>query len=141
MNSDQFIDAIDSELRPTLEPLGYRVSTMVSGRSYDAECATEDHVAIVSFEPGDSFLLIAVLAVRDGVRSSLDDREASPRLGDLNRRLLGPLEIESLERDRTALPTLDPERARLVSALRQLRLVLPKYAAERRGAENRHPHA
>ena len=132
MNSDQFVAAVNAELRPVLEPLGYRVSTKVSGRAYDAECATEDCVAIISFEPGDDFLLVAVVSENDGVRSSLDDRTASPRLGDLNRRYLEPADVEVLELSRRNDTALDPDARKLVAAMRQLCLVLPRYVAERR---------
>jgi hypothetical protein len=132
MNSDQFVAAVKSVLRPSLEPMGFRISTKTSGRAYDAECASDDFVAIVSFEPGDSFLLVAVLSVENGNRSSLDDREASPRLSDLNRRFLDPADVDRLELARSGDPLTDPEMARVVSAMRQLCLVLPKYVAERR---------
>jgi hypothetical protein len=134
MNSDQFVEAVKTVLCPSLEPLGFRISTRTSGRSYEAECATDDHVAIVSFEPGDGFLLVAVLSVDNGNRSSLDDRAASPRLSDLNRRFLDQADVELLEQVRRRDQPGDPEIARVVSALRQLCLVLPKYVAERRAS-------
>jgi hypothetical protein len=132
MNSDQFVAAVKAVLCASLEPMGFRISTKTSGRSYDAECATDDHVAIVSFEPGDGFLLVAVLSVDNGIRSNLDDREKSPRLSDLNRRFLDPADVDRLELARSRDLPGDPEMSRVVSAMRQLCLVLPKYVAERR---------
>lgn len=131
MNAEAFHDVVRRLISPALEPLGFVLQMSVSGRMYSAEFVSPDHVASISFEPGDDYLLVVVFTVTDGVRSDLDDRQRTPRLCDLNRRFMSPAEIEQLHRSPTLECTGYPSTAKLVKSARELAVVLPRYVTIR----------
>jgi len=131
MDSEVFLDVVRTLVGPALQPLGFVLHTTVSGRMYLAEFVSPTHIASISFEPGDDYLLVAIFTVTDGVRSNIDDREHTPLLSDLNRRFLSPSEIDALHRSPTMECAQCATAMRLVKAARELAVVLPRYLSVR----------
>ena len=93
---------------------------------YSAEFTSATHVVSVSYEPGDDFLLVVIFTVKDGIRSNIDDRVATPRLSDLNARFLHASDADELNR-RLSEGALGPEERRIQRIRAELSIVLPRY--------------
>jgi hypothetical protein len=129
MNGNTFVATVKELLCPTLEPLGFVLHSSVSGRMYLAEFVSPTHVASISFEPGDDYLLVVIFTVDNGERSELDDRNATPRLSDLNRRFLSASDAQVLHDQMLGRHCEDADTGRLAKAARELAVVLPRYLA------------
>jgi hypothetical protein len=93
---------------------------------YSVEFGSDTHVVSVSYEPGDDYLLVVIFTVKDGIRSNIDDRAATPRLSDLNARFLHASDADELNRRRSEA-ALVPEERRIQCIGAELSIVLPRY--------------
>jgi hypothetical protein len=129
MDSDSFIKTVGQILDPVLGPRGFSPHYSASGRLYLAEFVSPDYVVSISFEPGDEFLQVAVFTVTNGIRSELDDRDATPRLSDLSTRFLHPSDATDLGRTKDEISRNDRSLLKLVKSAKELAIVLPRYFA------------
>ena len=105
----------------------------ISGRHYRASFVAREHVVVVSFEPGDNYLLVLVYCVKHGKLSDVDDIASTPRLSDLNARYMGEVNGKERAMVDTAFEGIvaeDREERELVRSAKELCLVLPKYLAD-----------
>jgi hypothetical protein len=81
----EFVEAIETYFAPFLNGLGFELSPpiSISGKHYRATFSRSDRAVVVSYEPGDDYLFIALPTVVSGIQSDLDNRESAPRLSDL----------------------------------------------------------
>ena len=126
MDETEFEAAVRRHLLAVLEPHGFHLKPDVSGRMYSVEFGSDTHVVSVSYEPGDDYLLVAIFTVKDGIRSNIDDRVATPRLSDLNARFLHASDAGELTRRRSE-GALGPEERRIQRIAAELSIVLPRY--------------
>ncbi len=134
MNGVRFRHLVETGIAPFMSELGLgRVELAISGRAYTCEFIGPSHVVTISFEPGDSFLVVAVQSLKNGILSEWDDRASTPRLSDLNHMYMPYVtNQERAENDvdlMSVLPQDDEERM-LLKYAKELRLVLPKYFAD-----------
>jgi hypothetical protein len=129
VNGNEFVSAATRFLLPLLAPMGFSMATTVSGRLYSAEFISPTHVVSISFEPGDDYWLVLIFTVKNGVRSDIDDRIATPRLADLNAKFLARDDGAALEMIRQRDPAIDPAERKIQRISAELALVLPRYLA------------
>lgn len=129
MNGNEFVSAATRFLLPVLAPMGFSMATTVSGRLYCAEFISPTHIVSISFEPGDDYWLVLIFTVKNGVRSDIDDRIATPRLADLNAKFLGRDDGATLEMIRRRDPTIDAAERKIQRISAELAVVLPRYLA------------
>lgn len=136
MTGDRFVALIGATYRPFLAELGFKEEAPhVSGRFYEVRFVGDDFEVCVSFEPGDQMLHVLV-PPRDPTLAEIDDPRSTARLRDLNRRYLGTVpqeEVRSSSLEFSGIDTRDDHERLLVKAANELRLVLPRYLADRRG--------
>src|SRR5512145_325028 len=86
----EFTQAIDTYFTPFLKDLGFALASpiSVSGKHYCAEFLRSDLAIIVSYEPGDDYLLVALPSVVSDLRCNLDDHGGAPRLAELTPRVM-----------------------------------------------------
>jgi hypothetical protein len=126
MNGAEFELAVSRHVWSVLQSRGFQMTTHISGRMYSVEFGSDTHVVSVSYEPGDDYLLVVIFTVRDGIRSNIDDRVATPRLSDLNARFLHASDADELTRRRSGA-ALGPEERRIQRIGAELAIVLPRY--------------
>jgi hypothetical protein len=137
MNGADFELAIRRHVLPALQPLGFELKAdgvRSSGRLYSADFTSPHYVVSISFEPGDDYLLVVVFTVKNGMRSNIDDRQATPRLADLNARYLGAEDAEALQASHPDARPLDDEERRVRRVGAELAIVLPRYMRHHRAS-------
>lgn len=134
MNGKEFVHFVDRVFGPFLKNMGFlNREESISGRYYRVSFASQRNAVSISFEPGDSMLLILVFTVRDGALSAIDDRNATPRSSDLNAafmRYVSDVERGENEAEFAGIEATGPTETSLLKAAKELRLVLPKYLAK-----------
>jgi hypothetical protein len=130
MNGDTFTEAVNRYLDPVMRPLGFESEIRVSGRLYSANFQSSSHMVSVSFEPGDEYWLVVVHTVTDGLRSEIDDRVTTPRLGDLNAKYLTSRDGPALEALQSNETTINPMTQKIRKIAAELAVVLPRYLNE-----------
>ena len=126
MNGADFETAVRRHVWSVLQPHGFQITTHISGRMYSVEFGSDTHVVSISYEPGDDYLLVVIFSVKDGIRSDIDDRVATPRLSDLNARFLHASDADELNRRRSE-GALGPEERRIQRIGAELSIVLPRF--------------
>lgn len=130
MNGEDFARIAGEALAPFLAELGFAMEEpSISGRHYRVRFLGSDHAVSVSYEPGDEALFVMVFGYKDGEVSDIDDREATLRLADLNRRFMHEVSEEEFVANDAyfeSVPIGDEEERRVLKAARELRLVLPR---------------
>jgi hypothetical protein len=137
MNSRRFLEIIHDAFVPFLLDLGFSLSEVdTSGRLYDVMFTSPNHAVSISYEPGDSSLLLIVHTIRNGQVSKIDDRNNTPRLTDLNTRYMKSVTPAELRAAKAAIENVavDEIERKLLKAASELRLVLPKYLADHGGS-------
>ena len=133
MNGQGFVRVVTEAFAPFLAELGFSMaSTATSGRLYRASFVGAENMVSVSFEPGDDALFVVVFNREDADWSSMDDREASPRLADLNAAYMGAVGTIERTDNEACFKTVEASDAMersLLKAAKELRLVLPRYLA------------
>ena len=133
MNGNDFTRVIDQAFIPFMEDLYFVAQpTQISGRLYQTRFIGERYTLSVAFEPGDDYFLIMLLRNGADDLASIDDRNKTPRLSDLNTRYM-PL-IASSEREAndaffSGISVNNPFERELLKFAKDLRLVLPKHLA------------
>jgi hypothetical protein len=131
MNGQDFSRVIDQAFSPFLRELRFIAQpTQISGRAYHASFSGPQHTLSVSFEPGDDYFSIMLLAKGADDLASIDDRSKTPRLSDLNARYAAS--VSSAEREANELffsgvSVNHPFERQLLKFAKELRLVLPKH--------------
>lgn len=133
MTGASFRRIVETAFAPFLKDLGFAPGNVTaSGRAYSARFKGPRHDLLVSYEPGDKYLLILVSPRRSAGRGHLGENAAALRLGDLNRRYMNQvsnLERENAKRKFASIVSADGEERRLLKAATELFLVLPRYLA------------
>ena len=137
MNGQDYTRLAHEAFEPFLSELGFSMeSPAISGRQYRVSFVSETHAIWIAYEPGDNALFVHVFGCRNGVLSDIDDTNATPRLGDLNKRYMstvpGDKYAENYEYFKGVLASDEEEQA-VLKVARELRLVLPSYLADSKG--------
>ncbi|MCA9206646.1 MAG: hypothetical protein KDA59_26510 [Planctomycetales bacterium] len=139
MSGIDFINVIRTAFAPFVGDLGFeRLPEQVSGKLYSVDFARHDVVVSIFFEPGDKYAETVVFKCKNGVRSPYDDRTATPRLPDLNRKYMGQISTGDRAANNAffaALRGQDADEEQLLRTALQLRLVLPMYLADQSSGE------
>jgi hypothetical protein len=125
----EFVEAIDTYFVPFLNGLGFDRSLpiSISGKHYCATFLRSDRAIVVSYEPGDDYLLIALPTVVNGIQSDLDNRESSPRLSDLAGRAMSNASAAQLQANAAYFAGRHADRPlsrKLLKAAKDLRICL-----------------
>jgi hypothetical protein len=133
MNGQDFTRITSQAFAPFLSELDFvEQPTQISGRAYHANFFGKGHTLSVSFEPGDDYFSIMLIANEANDLASIDDRAKTPRLSDLNARyaaLISPSEREANEDYFAGVVVNHPFERQLLKFAKELRLVLPKHLA------------
>jgi hypothetical protein len=131
MDAESFVRIVQSAFSPFLSELGFHMEPpLLGGKFYKASFKSSDLVVSIYFEPGESFLLIPIFSVNDGKLSDIDDRSATPRIEDLNRRympLITPGDREKKAKNFDFVSANDDEEKMLLKRAEDLSHVLPMY--------------
>ncbi len=129
MDGAGFVRIIRQAFSPFLADIGYLMGEpVISGKYYRAGFDRPDSSVWICYEPGESLLDIYVFSVVGGVRSDIDERTSTPRLGDLNAAYMGRVSADSRRANDEffrAVSADDAEERRLLKCAKELRLVLP----------------
>ena len=135
MNNQDFLSVIERAFKPFLGELGFVMGApILGGKFYQVSFEAVAHAVTVSYEPGEDYLVVLVFQCKDGRRPDVDDRTRTLRLTDLNvRYMAGITPSERIENERffaSVVPS-DLEEGTLLSAAKELRLVLPRHIRPR----------
>jgi hypothetical protein len=131
VNGDNFLRIIDEAFWTFMNDLGFVVEKpIVSGRLYSVTFTGDRHAVSISYEPDDIQPSVLVFSLVGGRKSGIDDRNATPRLSDLNATFM-----KSVTKQERAINDAffnlivanDTEERLLLKSAKELRLVLPKY--------------
>jgi hypothetical protein len=131
MNGDNFLRIVDEAFWPFMNDLGFIMEKPIVGRRlYSVTFTGEGHAVSISYEPDDIQPSVLVFSLVEGRKSSIDDRNATPRLSDLN-----AIFMKSVTKQERAINDAffnlivanDSEERLLLKSAKELRLVLPKY--------------
>jgi len=133
MNGQDFSRIITEAFTPFLRELRFLPRPVkISGRAYQAEFVGEKYTVSISFEPGDDYFLAMVIENGFNDPESIDNREKTPRLSDLNTRymrLIDATEREANEAYFAHVAVRHSFERHLLKIAKELRLVLPHYLA------------
>jgi hypothetical protein len=133
MNGDNFVRIVDEGFWPFMRHLGFIMEKPIVGRRlYSVTFTGEGHAVSISYEPDDIQPSVLVFSLVGGRKSSIDDRNATPRLSDLNAIFMKMKSVTKQERAINdaffnLIVANDSEERLLPKSAKELRLVLPKY--------------
>ena len=131
MTGDRFAELVQDTFSPFLSEMDFKAEKPhVSGRYYRARFVGLHHSLVVSFEPGDAYLVVILISNDDDDLAAIDDPQKTPRLGDLNRMYMAEVtqkERESNEAFFSSIKVEDRNELALLNCAKDLRLVLPRH--------------
>jgi hypothetical protein len=131
MTGNRFAELIKQAFCPFLGELGFKAEEpLLSGRYYRARFVGRQHTLVVSFEPGDDFLVVMLVTNDDDNLEAIDDPQKTPRLNDLNRmHMAGVTQLERMSNEGffSSIEVEDRNEQALLKGAKDLRLVLPRH--------------
>lgn len=129
MNSTDFTEICSTVFSPFLASLGLSADPIqISGRYYRQNWSGKEHVLSVSFEPSENHFTVIVFGRRNGRITDVDDLRLSPRLADLNRRLMPTVTAGARQENEEFFADFKFQKAsckQMLKYAKELRLVLP----------------
>lgn len=134
MNGQGFVRIANEASAPFLKGLGFTMGTQsITGREYSAQFLSDTHTVVISYEPGDNFLVTFVARREDWNIPYMDDPLKVPRMGDLNRLYMHRVTKEEHIANKAvfkSVQTEDEQEKLLLKTAMDLRVVLPLYLGD-----------